>query len=611
MESSVIEARPAAVATPMLERRWFLLAIALLGLAMFLRGEGRILEVADRLLVPDSDDAMRLVAVRDLLAGQGWFDNVQHRYLPPAGVAMHWSRLVDAPLAAATLALSPFVGAGRAEGLVVAFWPPLLFLAYLGLIFRRTDRLFGLRAACFAILVAGPLALTAVFASGRIDHHNVQALTMSLVALLLVGPKLSLRSGAVAGLAAAFSLAVGLETLPFVAALGVGLVLRALPARGACPDVAGFGAGLAAGSCLFFLLQTSPALWTTAECDALSPPWLLLTAGGGIGAVVIGMSASSFSPGARVGLAAVIGGALLLALAALFPQCLSGPFVGLSEEARLGWLGQVLEATSLLRMLAISPVGAFGVAVPMVVALGAALLGLRRANWNPRSPFFILALFTGTGVAVTLFQVRGFYVGSALVPVIGGWVFDRALSGLTRPRAGGRVGTGPIAMLAMGALIFTPTPTAVAGLLQALLSLPATGAVPMVQLSDCGKPETLRQLDGVPPGLVLAPTDLGPFLLLFTRHSVVAAPYHRQGDGIAGGIAIERGSQAEVERAMRRFQPRYLLACASWAKPGSFARSLAQDEAPAPALRLAKRVGDLRLWEIDPATFGAGRRAPD
>ena len=49
---------------------------------------------------PDTDDAMRLVQVRDLLAGQGWFDMVQHRLMPPEGASMHWSRLVDAPLAA-------------------------------------------------------------------------------------------------------------------------------------------------------------------------------------------------------------------------------------------------------------------------------------------------------------------------------------------------------------------------------------------------------------------------------------------------------------------------------------------------------------------------------
>jgi len=46
-----------------------------------------------------TDDAMRLVEVRDLLAGQNWFDLTQYRLNPPGGVVSHWSRLIDLPLA--------------------------------------------------------------------------------------------------------------------------------------------------------------------------------------------------------------------------------------------------------------------------------------------------------------------------------------------------------------------------------------------------------------------------------------------------------------------------------------------------------------------------------
>ena len=57
-----------------------------------------------------TDDAMRLVEVRDLIGGQGWFDLFQHRMDPPVGTSMHWSRLIDAPLAAMILLLKPLVG---------------------------------------------------------------------------------------------------------------------------------------------------------------------------------------------------------------------------------------------------------------------------------------------------------------------------------------------------------------------------------------------------------------------------------------------------------------------------------------------------------------------
>ena len=46
----------------------------------------------------DNDDRMRLVVVRDLLAGQSWFDTTQYRLGLAGGTLMHWSRFVDLPI---------------------------------------------------------------------------------------------------------------------------------------------------------------------------------------------------------------------------------------------------------------------------------------------------------------------------------------------------------------------------------------------------------------------------------------------------------------------------------------------------------------------------------
>ncbi|MGJ3628675.1 hypothetical protein AB5I41_20390 [Sphingomonas sp. MMS24-JH45] len=59
-----------------------------------------------RLRFLDPDDAMRLLEVRDWLAGQSWWDVGQHR-LNGGDFPMHWSRLVDLPLAAAMALLDP------------------------------------------------------------------------------------------------------------------------------------------------------------------------------------------------------------------------------------------------------------------------------------------------------------------------------------------------------------------------------------------------------------------------------------------------------------------------------------------------------------------------
>src|SRR5829696_6570709 len=88
---------------------------------------------------PEADDAMRLVEVRDLLSGQSWGDMVQHRLGPPDGVAMHWSRLVDAPLAAMMLVLQPLLGQTLAETVAATAWPLGLLAIIAALVMKAAE----------------------------------------------------------------------------------------------------------------------------------------------------------------------------------------------------------------------------------------------------------------------------------------------------------------------------------------------------------------------------------------------------------------------------------------------------------------------------------------
>jgi hypothetical protein len=71
-----------------------------------------------------TDDAMRLVQMRAWLAGQGWFDLHNARIVPPGGYDSHWSRLIDAGLAALLL-LFQYFDPQSAERLMRAWWPLL------------------------------------------------------------------------------------------------------------------------------------------------------------------------------------------------------------------------------------------------------------------------------------------------------------------------------------------------------------------------------------------------------------------------------------------------------------------------------------------------------
>src|SRR5262245_65424006 len=70
----------------------------------------------------DTDDNMRMMQVRGLLHGQGWFDLAQHRL---AGSNIHWSRLVDLPIAGLILVLRPLIGGPAAARWAVGIAPLL------------------------------------------------------------------------------------------------------------------------------------------------------------------------------------------------------------------------------------------------------------------------------------------------------------------------------------------------------------------------------------------------------------------------------------------------------------------------------------------------------
>jgi len=134
-----------------------------------------------------TDDAMRLVEVRDFLAGQGWFDLTQYRLNPPHGVVMHWSRLIDLPLAVLIRAAQIVLPGSGAERLVVTLWPIALLFIFLAGVARLARGLADETAAGPALILAALSApVLQHFRPGAIDHHNVQLVLLiwSLVACL-------------------------------------------------------------------------------------------------------------------------------------------------------------------------------------------------------------------------------------------------------------------------------------------------------------------------------------------------------------------------------------------------------------------------------------------
>lgn len=596
--SAWLAAAPKAAPGGLLERPALLWLLAGIGLACAFSPEGFVAALG--LHFPDTDDAMRLAEVRDLVNGQPWFDLVQHRFLPPVGVQSHWSRLLDAPLAAAIAGLTPWVGPRLAEGLTVALWPPLLFALYLAILYRGTARLLSRRAAILAVFAASlTLGLVLQFRPGRIDHHNVQILCLIGVGLCLMDPARRAAPAALAGFLCALSLAIGLEAVPLIAVAGL-FVLGAwvLTGRTALPRFLGFGLALGLGAGGLFALQTDPALWAVGACDALSPPWLWLAGSAGLLALSAALLPERAPPVARLGLLAAGGAVSLAGFAWLFPHCLGGPFPGMPEVVRAHWLRKIFEMRPLPAILHDAPAEGFGYAfVLLPAALVSALFALRGPC--PRRVFLLSALFLATGAAQSGFQFRGFFVAIAFVPLVAGAALDRAfalIGDTTRPPVH-RLGPVAAALCLLSPVWLLPVSLAKALTPSAPTETPA-------QTGSCTAPEAFRTLAGLPPGLVLAPIDLGPAILLNTPHSIVAAPYHRASAGLQASLEAFGADEDAMRRQVEALGVRYVALCAA-TPPASlddrtpFATRLARGQTAVAWLEpVGASGGPLRLWRV-------------
>lgn len=549
------------------------------------------------LRVPDTDDAMRLVEARDLLAGQGWYDNTQYRFLGPTGVPSHWSRLIDAPIAGLIAALTPVLGQSLAMGVAAALWPTLLFGLYGVVLYRGMRACFGSRAALLAVLVATQtFGVTIQFQAGRVDHHNVQILAMLGLAFCMF--RGGWRSGLIGGALTALSLAVGLEGLPTIACAGLYLAgdwcLRGCPAL---PVLAGFGIALGVVAPLLFAAQTSPDLWAVPRCDALSTPWLWLTLGG----LVLAVSALTLAPRlttivARLGLASLCGGILLAGFALAFPACLGGPFPGMPELVRTHWLLTVNEMASVPKFVAR---GQWEALVFYPVSQLASLIAAWMAWRGPqRRAWSVIALFLWPGLILGFTQFRGLYIAFGFVPLVAGAVLDRALAHAGESGGGAR----RWGVLALGCSLVSSLWMAPATLAEAVAPAARTTSDPRSAIV-CQSEAALAPLAALPPGTVLAPILMGPTILLRTPHRIVAAPYHRAILGLTAAIEGLGGTEADLDRVLRDFGIRYLVACPGRPAPDlqaepAFATRLADGTARSERLELLDLPGPLKVWRV-------------
>jgi len=502
-----------------------------------------------------TDDAMRLAEVRDLIAGQTWFDLTQHRMNVPFGLPMHWSRLIDAPIAGLILLFRTAMPAARAETVTAWCWPLLTALPVLVGLAAAGKRLAGMEGGLIAaVLGVACIPLTLEFQPGRIDHDAVQmGLSIWLVVCLLDLPRR--RAAIIAAVLSALTLGIGLETLPYVllAALIVALCWIADPLRYRVA-VAMFGLTLAAGTAVLFFGATAGFEQAHATCDDFSRFYAALALTGGLGLA----ACSALPPGNRIARSAAIAtlAALLFGVAALIgPDCLAGPYAKVSDQLNTIWLSRIQEALPAWKIAVQDTSFFISSYLYGCATLAASLAMLRLSDRAKRPAMTMAASFAALAWAVATIETRASMF--AILFGIGGMaalcVF--LLGRLQNSRLSPAAGAAAVAML-----IFAASD---AGFALAAEQTLASGTGPPDKAFDCFSTRVIAPLAQLPPGRMAAFVDQGPAILMDTRHSVVAGPYHRDGAGIIDTYRIFTGSPAHAASVLKQRGIDYVVTCPS------------------------------------------------
>jgi hypothetical protein len=589
----------AAPASPALER-WAATPLALALLATLFLVVGTLVAAPPLTdWLGDTDDATRLVSVRELIAGAPWLDTTLSRIGAPAPLVSHWSRLIDAPLALMIAALSPLAGPDHAELATRILWPALLFLALAWIVAREAERRGGPLAAIFVLFLVTTSALSlAQFRPGRIDHHNAQILCAVAGLILLARCPTDARTGWIAGALLGLGLAIGYEAIALVVpALALAaLVGIASPQYAAGPVRAAAGATLTLSAAL--ALTVSPLNWLDIRCDALSLNLPLLAAYTTAGLWVACSDKQRLGVRIAVLAAAVACGALLYGT--LEPACLTGPFGQVNAALRPIWLDHVIETSSIIWLAGRQPGAALGVAGFLVAGVAAQVALDRR---QPDVATGLATAFTVLAACLAFWQIK-------LMPYAC-WLAALSIAVWASQLEGTARLSTPVVRIAAVVLLNQATLESAFGVLVAPLRGGLETAAPAsIDRADprrpCYRLASVRRLTALPPALVAADIDLGPYIAAGSAHRVVAAPYHRLDAAILANHAILDAAPQQGLAKARALGVGYVALCADFPDAradGSTLRSQllagrrinGLDEVAMPA------GTPLRVWQVAPA----------
>lgn len=524
--------------------------------------------------VGDPDDQLRIVQVRDWLAGQAWSDVSQYRMSPPVGGDMHWSRLVDLPLGLAMAILAPFVGQAKAE-LWAAIIVPLLTLGiFLNCYARMVRTHFGGAAAIAStagLLTAVPVILQLV--PLRVDHHGWQLVCMMLCITFLLDEKRPLRSAILLGIVSAIWIEISIEAFPFIAAFIGVMGCRWLFSIGEYeknPLFSQFNllaASTALASAAALLAMKPVTGLQTAPCDALSSAYVgaFLACAVVLTAMLALIHLKGWQAGFLMKLL-VCGLAAIAALAVLgvgAPQCVGDSFQSLNPIVRRYWFDRTSEGLPIFHLSEDQMVIA---GVIFVLGL-AGIYHLVRPSTavsagNKTALILVFAATAVVGTFVSRTFVYFIIITSVILAPLSATLFARVTAQKNVSR---RLITRAFAIML---LLPVMTGQLVANAFmkmkpEAPKNVPSRFDMDFAAAKLCQNTSSIQKLNGLPPSNLLVGLDVAPAVLQHSPHRVVASGHHRNQAAMRDVIMAFTSTPDALESVLKRRNIDFVAVCAA------------------------------------------------
>jgi hypothetical protein len=507
----------------------------------------------------DIDDALRAIEVTRFFEYGGWYDLTLPMIQMPEPYVSPWSRLVDLPYVLIARVLTLF-GIAPPTALHWSFkiWPPMMLAAFCTLAFSI------IQSFCLSKSAARPSTIIAIalcmfpmcgeFTPGRIDHHNLQIVLLTLMLAGLV--RSSVAGGMISGVAVALSLAIGLECVPIIAGIFGSLViawLAGMPASRRLLCSAMVSAAVATPIAALVLI--GPVGMSSTQCDAFSAPYVYITTASCLTVAIAvwftGDESSAWRKIASVAIPAIV---IAAGFVWWFPKCLAGPYAIIDPVSRHFWFDRIEQEHSVVTLFVRHAIPQVVLVTVLTVGLLLALPGVVSRARSGRIQELIVFAGAASTLVMTLLLTRFINFADALVPLLLPLAVD-AVASAGKGHRMGRIG--------LWTALFGPVAVAVLLFVFAPPDLRQFDTIDIMDHDDCTR-GNLSALSLQQPGRIIAPSGLSMTLARSAPpgFAVAGIRFHRASPGLRRSyLAFTSADSSTRREAMAPFD--YVAVCRS------------------------------------------------